>query len=75
MWIATGIAAFLAGRIVPLHRTPKWIPELAVSVIVALLMGTLATALDFGGWNEPDWRCGLLSLLGAYGAIGAMRAF
>jgi hypothetical protein len=35
--------------------------------------GVLATALDFGGWNEIDWRAALLAAIAAFGAIGVMR--
>jgi hypothetical protein len=38
-----------------------------------LALGVTATALDFGGWNEPDWRAGLFVFLGALAAAGAIR--
>jgi hypothetical protein len=74
MWFATGVAAFLIARIIPLRRTRRWWPELTVSVAIALAFGLAATALDFGGWNEPDWRCGVFTALGALTALGAMRS-
>ena len=74
MWFATGVAAFVVARIIPLRRTKRWIPELIVSVVGALLFGVAATALDFGGWNEPDWRCGVFTTLGALAALGATRS-
>lgn len=48
--------------------------ELAAAVSVAVALGVLATALDFGGWNEPDWRASLLALLGGLAAAGFARA-
>ena len=74
MWFATGVAAFLLARVVPLRRTRRWMPELIVSVVIALAFGVAGTALDFGGWNELDWRCGAFTTLGALAALGAMRS-
>jgi hypothetical protein len=44
-----------------------------VSILAGLMLGVAATALDFGGWNEPDWRAGLFVFLGAMAAAGAFR--
>lgn len=54
-------------------RPRGWIGELMVSVVAALALGVAATALDFGGWKEPDWRAGLFVLFGAFAAIGVVR--
>jgi hypothetical protein len=62
-----------SARIIPLSRRRGWIGELTVSVSTALLLGIVATALDFGGWREPDWRAGLFAFLGAFAAIGIFR--
>lgn len=48
--------------------------ELIASIAAALALGVLATALDFGGWNELDWRPSLLALLGGFAAAGFVRA-
>lgn len=50
----------------------RW-PELVASIVTALAAGFAATALDFGGWNELDWRGAVFSLLCAFAAIGVMR--
>ena len=47
--------------------------ELLAAIVTALLLGTLATALDFGGWNEPDWRAAAFCALGTFAAIGVVR--
>jgi hypothetical protein len=74
VWIAAGAAAFLIARIIPLRRTRRFVPELIVSILAAFLLGVAATALDFGGWKELDWRAALFAFLGSMAAIGAMRA-
>jgi hypothetical protein len=48
--------------------------ELLASVVTALICGFAATALDFGGWREPDWRAILFVFLGTATVIGARRA-
>ena len=74
MWLGSGVAAWILARIIPLRRGRGGWSELAAAVVVALLLGVLATALDFGGWNEADWRAGVLACLGAFAAAGVARA-
>jgi hypothetical protein len=71
--MAAGLAAFALSRLVPYARvgTP-WI-ELTVAVIAAFLAGLGATALDFGGWAEPDLRAGVFALLVASAAVALIR--
>ena len=73
LWAAAGIVAFLVARIVPVGRGRAWIAELLVALGASLLLGALATALDFGGWRELDWRAGVFALLGALAAVGFVR--
>ncbi len=74
LWIGSGVVAAFLARIVPLRRGSVWL-ELLVGVIAALAGGLGATALDFGGWSEPDWRAGAFAfLLGAAG-VGLLRVF
>ena len=74
LWLGSGLAASVLARIVPLGtRRPFWI-ELAAAIVGALLMGVAATALDFGGWNELEWRAALFAFLGAFAAVGFIRA-
>jgi hypothetical protein len=72
LWLACAVAIFLLGRLIPAAR-PSWLPELSVASISALAFGTFATALDFGGWNEPDWRAGLFVFFGSAGVAGSLR--
>jgi uncharacterized membrane protein YeaQ/YmgE (transglycosylase-associated protein family) len=74
LWSICGLAAFLIARFIPLARKRRaWLAELAVALLAALLLGALATALDFGGWAELDWRAGLFAFLGAAAAVGVCR--
>jgi hypothetical protein len=72
-WLVSGAIAFLIARIVPYGRTRSKIGELLVSVCAALLLGLAATAMDFGGWSEPDWRAGMFTFTGAFAAAGLWR--
>ena len=40
---------------------------------VANLAGIGATALDFGGWKEPDWRAGIFVFLCVAAALAMVR--
>jgi len=73
LWAVAAVVASVLARIVPLARRPGWIGEAMVALAAALLLGVVATALDFGGWKEPDWRAGLFTLFGALAAIGTFR--
>ena len=73
LWFGSGVAAWILARIVPLGRPERPWVELAAAIVTALLLGTVATALDFGGWNEADWRAGAFAALGAFAAIGMAR--
>lgn len=74
-WLAAAFVAFALARIVPLGRPRRWLAELLLAAVIALLLGATATALDFGGWNELSWRAALLAFLGALAALGAARSF
>lgn len=73
MWFTSGLAAFLLARIIPFARGRGWLGELLVALTVAAVFGLTATALDFGGWRELDWRAGLFAFLGAFTAAGVFR--
>ena len=73
LWLGCGFVAFLLARLIPLARG-GWAAELALTLITALALGAIATALDFGGWSEPDWRAGLFAVFGSFAAAGALRA-
>jgi uncharacterized membrane protein SirB2 len=73
LWLIAGIIAFMIARIVPFARRASWLGEAFVTVSAAILLGVAATALDFGGWREPDWRAPLFAFLGAFTAAGLFR--
>jgi fluoride ion exporter CrcB/FEX len=74
LWLGGGVVAFLLARIVPLGRGSARLGELTVAVVTAMALGVVATAFDFGGWREPDWRAGLFAFLGALAMVGVLRA-
>lgn len=72
-WLSSGLISWLVSRKLP-HRAPgRAMTELAVSLGVATFAGLLATALDFGGWNEIDERAILFSLMLSLAAIALLR--
>jgi len=73
-WLASALSVFLVARIVPAGRGQNYLVELAACVAAAGACGLAATALDFGGWRESDWRAILFVLLGTTFVIGAKRA-
>src|SRR5262245_35662903 len=73
LWLACGLASFVIARLIPSGR-PSWIAEAVITIVTGLLLGVVATALDFGGWNEADWRAGLFVVFGSFAAVGALRA-
>lgn len=72
-WLAAGVAALLAARIVPIQRRSFWL-EAIVALLASLVAGTAATALDFGGWSEPDPRAFFFALSVALAALALLRA-
>ena len=73
LWLGCALAVFFLARIVPFARPARWLGELVAALAGAIALGALATALDFGGWNEADWRAGGFVLFGAAGMIGFVR--
>ena len=73
LWIAAGLAAWIIARIVPMGRTKSWIVELVLSMMAAVLLGLAATAGDFGGLREADWRAGLFAFFGSFAVLGVFR--
>jgi hypothetical protein len=73
LWFASSVAASLLARMAPWRRGRHWFGELSVSVLAGVALGAAATALDFGGWNELDWRAGVFVLLGASAVMGLFR--
>ena len=73
MWIVAGVGAALLARVAEAGRTRGWFLEVVAGVVAAIAAGLAATAMDFGGWREPDWRCGLFCFFVALSAVGVMR--
>ncbi len=73
-WLLAALAVFGIARIIPSGRRSNYLRELLVVLLAATLFGTIATALDFGGWRTLDWRSALFVLLGALTAVGGYRA-
>lgn len=74
MWVIAGIGAFAVARLIRAGRPRGWLIEGTVALLVALAAGLAATALDFGGWEEPDWRAGAFAFAAALAATGLARA-
>lgn len=74
LWLGCGLAAFVLARLVPLRRGRAWWGEGLAALFGAGLCGLIATALDFGGTRELDWRAGVFAALGALALAGAARA-
>jgi hypothetical protein len=73
LWMVCAAVCFFAMRRIRFARPDGWIGELFTVIIGALLLGGVATALDFGGWNELDWRAGLFVVFGSLAIGGASR--
>jgi hypothetical protein len=73
LWMTCAAAVFFTIRRIRFARPDGWIGELFTAIISALVLGGTATALDFGGWNELDWRSGLFVIFGSMAVCGATR--
>ena len=73
MWLVAGAAAAAAARLIRAGRPVRWLGEVSLALVGAVIFGVAATALDFGGWKEPEWRAGLFSLFGAAAILGLAR--
>lgn len=73
LWLGCATVVFFIARTVRYARPARWIGELVAALISAMAMGTIATALDFGGWNEPDWRAALFVFFATAAILGVLR--
>ncbi|MEA2166001.1 MAG: hypothetical protein QOK37_4128 [Thermoanaerobaculia bacterium] len=73
LWIGCAAAVLLSARGVRYGRPARWVGELILVLTSAAIFGMAATALDFGGWNEPDWRAGLFVFFGSAAVIAVNR--
>ena len=74
LWITSALSVFLVARIVPPGRNKNYLMELIVAIAAGAAFGLAATALDFGGWRDTDWRAIVFVLFGTAAATGAQRA-
>ncbi len=73
VWLVSGALAFGAGLLMKRGGALRWPFELAAALGAAVLFGLIATALDFGGWKEPEWRAALFSFFGAAAVVALAR--
>jgi hypothetical protein len=73
-WLAGGIGAALAARRIRHGKGPAVPGEAATAIGSAIVAGILATALDFGGWNEFDPFAIAFTFFTALAAIAVYRA-
>ena len=73
LWIACGVLASLLARTIDAARPQSWWRELLLASTAAAVLGVAATAFDFGGWNELDWRAAAFTFAGALTAIATAR--
>jgi hypothetical protein len=73
LWITCAAAVFFTIRNIRFGRPSGWIGEISTVLLGALVLGEVATALDFGGWDELDWRAGVFVLFGCFAIAGVMR--
>jgi hypothetical protein len=73
LWMTCAAVVFFAIRNIRSGRPAGWIGELFAAAIGALVLGGIATALDFGGWNELDWRAALFVLFGLMAIAATIR--
>jgi hypothetical protein len=73
LWLTCAGVVFFTIRYIRFLRPAGWIGELIAVLIAALILGAIATALDFGGWNELDWRAALFVLFGSLAISALLR--
>ena len=73
LWLLCGVAVFAAARVITAGRPARFVTELLLVIMTSFAAGLAATALDFGGWNELDWRAGAFVILSTFAVIGLAR--
>lgn len=74
LWLLCAVAVLASSRAISPARPQRFIGELFVVIAVSFLAGLGATALDFGGWGEVDWRAAVFVILCSFAAIGISRS-
>jgi len=75
LWLGCALVVFFVARRVRYAHPARWFGELFAAILSALVMGVIGTALDFGGWNELDWRGGVFVFFGSAAVVGGARLF
>jgi hypothetical protein len=73
LWLLAAVLAFAVARIIPSGRSQRFLTELLLAAGSGLVIGITATALDFGGWREPDWRAAVFDLFGVLAILAVPR--
>jgi hypothetical protein len=73
-WLVSAAAALTLARTLLLRGPLSLRAESVLACAAACCYGLVATALDFGGWNEPDWRAAVFAFLGALTSLPLARA-
>ena len=73
LWLVSGALAFGAAMWMKTGAVFSWPVELTIASGAALLSGFAATAFDFGGWNELEWRAGLFCFFCSAAALAIAR--
>jgi len=71
-WAAAGLGVAIVARLITAGRT-GFMRETIASVVISLLAGLFATALDFGGWRIIDGRAIGFAALAASTSIALVR--
>jgi len=74
IWAAAGVLAFAVARLLRSGGAPAWPVEILVAIAAALVFGLIATAFDFGGWRELEWRAGVFALAGSSLILAIVRS-
>jgi hypothetical protein len=73
LWLLAAVLALAVARIIPSGRPPRFLIELLLAAGAGVVIGVTSTALDFGGWSEPDWRAGGFVLFGVLAILAIPR--
>ena len=73
IWVAAGVAAFAVARMLKSGGEIAWPVELIAAIVSSVGFGLVATAFDFGGWKELEWRAGAFALAGASLTLAIVR--
>lgn len=65
---------FAVSRVIAPGRPSGFVMELVLVLVAAFCSGLAASALDFGGWAELDWRAGVFVVLCCLAMIGIARS-